>query len=209
MRRKGVLVMNTLLKKSVACVGVALLAVAVNTTAFAAVCASNVSKLIKQAPYQALSNTLHPNVAALEAAVNAVLTAANPAAKETAYNAMVTQIETVLFPGIGSSPRLLLTESDGTVIYDSAQIGKTVTNSNASCGTTGSVSRNSYPSFCTKQVNENHNSRVAILDAQLFPCGLGLETKFSTSVNKFQSGVAERMGDYLNNDGTARYSIDQ
>lgn len=201
--------MNTSLKKSAACVGAALLAVAINTAAFAAPCAFGVSKLIKQAPYQALFNTLHPNVDELTTAVDAVLTAANTAAKETAYNAMVTQIETVLFPGIGATPRLLLAESDGTVIYDSAQIGKTVTNSTASCGTTGSVPRNSYPSFCTKQVNENHNSRVAILDAQLSGCGLGLETKFSTSVNKFQAGVAERMGAYLNNSGTARYSEDQ
>src|SRR5262245_7018851 len=209
MRRKGVLVMNTLLKKSAVCVGVAVLAVAVNTPAFAGQCATSVTKLLKQAPYKALFDTLHPDVDELSTAVNAMLTAATVGAKETAYNTLVTQIETVLFPGVGATPRLLLAESDGTVIYDSAQIGKTVTNSTASCGTTGSVPRNSYPSFCTKQVNENHNSRIAILDAQLFPCGLGVETKFSTSVNKFQDGVAERMGAYLNNNGTARYSADQ
>src|SRR5689334_5825122 len=202
--------MNTVLKHSMACGAAALLAVAVQTTALAA-CADNVLTLLQAAPYQPLYTTLHPRVADLRTLVNNMLKAPTVSAEATAYNTMKTQIQTVLFPGItsGASPRLLLAESDGTVIYDSAQFGKTVTNNTASCGTLGTVPRNSYASFCTKQVNENHNSRIAILDAQLYTCGLGVETKFSTSVNKTQSYVAERLGDYLDSAGTARYSKDQ
>jgi hypothetical protein len=201
--------MTTVLKQAAAGVAVTLLALAVTTTALAQDCAPGVNELLVTAPYQGLLATLQPNGDDLTAAVQAMLLAPTVGEKETAYNAMVSQIETVLFPGLGASPRLLLTESDGTVIYDSAQIGKTVTNDDANCGITGDVPRNSYPAFCTKQVNENHNSRVAILATQLFPCGLGVETKFSTSVNKIQSYVAVRMGDYLNSMGTARYSADQ
>ncbi len=202
--------MNTVLKHSMACGAAALLAVAVQTTALAA-CADNVLSLLQVEPYKSLNNTLHPRVPELDTLVKNMLKAPTVSAKEAAYNTMKTRIETVLFPGItsGASPRLLLAESDGTVIYDSAQFGKKVTNTTASCGTQGTVPRNSYPSFCTKQVNENHNSRIAILDAQLYTCGLGVETKFSTSVNKTQSYVAERLGDYLDSEGTARYSKDQ
>jgi len=201
--------MNTLLQKSITCVGAALLTLTVNTTAFAQLCAANVETLKNVAPYKALFTALDPKISPLTTAVNSVLVAPTVPAKTAAYVNMVARIQTVLFPGIGASPRLLLAESDGTVLYDSAQIGKTVTNSTASCGPIGLVPRNSYASFCTKQVNENHNSRIAILDAQLYPCGRGLETKYSTSVNKFQFYVADRMGVYLNNRGTARYSRDQ
>ena len=200
--------MNTLLQKSMTCVGAALLTLTVTTTALAQVCAQNVEILKNVAPYQALFTALNPRVGALTFLVGTVVTAPTVPAKSAAYNNMVNQIQNVFYPTIGASPRLLLAESDGTVLYDSAQKGKTVVNSTASCGPIGVVPTNSYASFCSKQVNENHNSRIAILDAQLFPCGRGLETKFSTSVNKSQAGAAVRLGAYLNNRGTARYSVD-
>ncbi|QDQ38990.1 hypothetical protein E3226_000500 [Legionella geestiana] len=156
-------------------------------------------------PYKNLFDTLSPKVSALGEKVESMVSAPTVLAKEARYDELVAFIEAT-FPDIGISPRLLLAESDGTVIYDSSQAGKSVVNADSSCGALGVVARNSYASFCTKQVNENHNTRIDMLNAQLWPCATGIETKFSTSVGVFQSYVGIRMGAYLNNNGTARYS---
>src|SRR5215510_11793137 len=103
--------MNTVLKHSMACGAAALLTLGVHTTALAA-CADNVLSLLTVPPYNALNNTLHPRIPTLKTLVHNMLTSVG--AKQFNYNNMVTQIQTVLFPGIGASPRLLLTESDGT-----------------------------------------------------------------------------------------------
>ena len=55
-------------------------------------------------------------------------------------------------------------------------------------------------------MNENHNSRIAILDAQLYPCGRGVESKLSSTTETTQAYVAYRLGNYLNNAGTVRIS---
>lgn len=157
-------------------------------------------------PYKVLFDTLSPKVSALGEKVESMITAPTVIAKEARYGELVAFVEAT-FPEIGISPRLLLAEADGTVIYDSSQAGKSVVNTDSSCGAEGVVPRNSYASFCTKQVNENHNTRPEILNAQLWPCATGVGTRFSTSVNLFQSYVGVRMGAYLNNNGTARYSV--
>jgi hypothetical protein len=74
---------------------------------------------------------------------------------------------------------------------------------------TPDVQANSFQHFKNKTVNENHNTRISILDAQLWPCGSGVERKFSTTDNVFETYLAERLGPYLNNEGTARLSIKQ
>jgi hypothetical protein len=55
-------------------------------------------------------------------------------------------------------------------------------------------------------IGENHNTRVAISDAQEKPCAVGYETKYSTTTNRHENYVAIRLGPYLNNVGTVRLS---
>jgi hypothetical protein len=98
--------------------------------------------------------------------------------------------------------RVLITLPDGTVVVDTSK-------PDDPSNSTPNVQANSFQHFKNKTVNENHNTRISILDAQLWPCGLGVERKFSTTDNVSEIYLAERLGDYLNNDGTARLSIKQ
>jgi hypothetical protein len=68
---------------------------------------------------------------------------------------------------------------------------------------------NSFQHFKNKMVNENHNTRIAIHDAREWPCGVGLESKFSTSDSRTENYVAARLGDLLDSEGTARMSTKQ
>ena len=68
------------------------------------------------------------------------------------------------------------------------------------------ASGNSWAHFLAKTVNENHNSRVAIFDAQEWPCGIGLERKLSTTTGVTETYVAIRLGTHLDSLGTARLS---
>jgi hypothetical protein len=71
--------------------------------------------------------------------------------------------------------RVLVALADGTVCYDSAS------------------STNSYQDYTNKNINENHNSRVAILQALLGNSGVGFETKLSTSTNSMTNYLAQRI----------------
>ena len=104
----------------------------------------------------------------------------------------------------GSAPtgRVLITLPDGTAVVDTSK-------PDDPSNSTPDVQANSFQHFKNKTVNENHNTRISILDAQLWPCGLGVERKFSTTDNVSEIYLAERLGNYLNNDGTARLSIKQ
>jgi hypothetical protein len=92
--------------------------------------------------------------------------------------------------------RLLITLPDGTVVID--------TNRNDG---PGDPRNNLYANFLAKTINENHNSRVAIFMAQEYPCGVGVENKFSTSTGMDETYVARRAGDHLDSAGTLRLSI--
>ena len=96
--------------------------------------------------------------------------------------------------------RLLITLADGTVVVDTNKLDDAANKLPAG---------NSFAHFSAKTVNENHNSRIAILDSQLHVCGLGVETKLSTTDNTKESYVAIRLGAHLNNSGTARLSVKQ
>jgi hypothetical protein len=87
--------------------------------------------------------------------------------------------------------RVVVTLPDGTVVVDTAS------------------SANSYANFIAKTVNENHNSRVAVFATQLYPCGIGLERKLSTSTGEIESYLALRLGKHLDSVGTARLSTTQ
>ena len=73
--------------------------------------------------------------------------------------------------------RVLVTLTDGTVSYDSSK-GK----------------NNTFEKFQKNEINENHNTRVAIMLANLSKDGVGNETKYSTSTGVNQAYNAVRMG---------------
>lgn len=93
--------------------------------------------------------------------------------------------------------RIVIAVPDGTVVIDTARPddpGNTLPQGN------------SYQHYQTKTVNENHNSRVAIFSAQLYPCGIGVESKLSTTTGNIESYLALRLGKHLDNEGTVRGS---
>jgi len=91
-----------------------------------------------------------------------------------------------LIPGL----RVLITLSDGRVGYDSSK-----------------GVENTYANYRANLINENHNSRVAIMVALLGNSGIGNESKFSTSTGRHESYTAVRMGFSPSNPmGTCRIS---
>jgi hypothetical protein len=137
------------------------------------------NKLLAQ-PYSALNALLAPHLVPLKAKLDAVKNQATYATLLAEANADAAKTP---------KGRVLITLPDGTVVVD-----------------TSKGAANSYANFVAKKINENHNSRIAILDAQLFECGVGLETKRSTTDNVIESYVARRLGNYLDNSGTVRFS---
>jgi hypothetical protein len=113
------------------------------------------------------------------------------------------------FAGSIPNGRLVVTLPDGTVVVDTFQdycdcATPDCTNLCPNAATANGC--NGYNFFLAKFVNENQNTRVANMDAQMFPCGVGCETRFSTTVGAVQAFVAIRLGPYLHNSGTARLS---
>ena len=144
----------------------------VNSTAFAASldskCAPRVQQLIKEDPvYANLFQILDPHVPQLKTSLAAVV-------DQATYQSLLD-----LARGIASSTptgRVLITLPDGTVVVDTSKPDDPT-------NLTPAVQANSFQHFKNKTVNENHNTRTSIFDAQLWPCGLGVERKFSTTDN--------------------------
>jgi hypothetical protein len=137
------------------------------------------TKLLVQ-PYNALRALIAPHVATIKTKLDAIHNQATYATLLAEANA-----DAALTP----KGRVTVTLSDGTVVVDTSK---------------GAL--NTFANYIAKKINENHNSRIAILDAQLYECGVGLETKRSTTDNAIESYVAIRLGHYLDNSGTVRYS---
>jgi hypothetical protein len=140
------------------------------------------------AVYTQLLTVLAPQVAALQTGVASVI-------DQPTYAAFLANTRT-LAGGIVDG-RVVITLPDGTVMIDTGR-----PDDPANTMATG----NSFAHFNAKTVNENHNSRIAILDAQEWPCGVGLERKLSTSTGVTETYVAFRLGAHLDNLGTARLS---
>lgn len=87
--------------------------------------------------------------------------------------------------------RAVVTLPDGTVVID-----------------TFFGAGNTWTNYKNKVINENHNSRVAILNAQQCEGGVGYERKFSSTTDRPEKYVAIRLGKYLNNAGTIRLSVE-
>ncbi len=91
--------------------------------------------------------------------------------------------------------RLVVTLADGTVVVDTSHPdGETPVNAN------------SYAHFVAQSINQNQNSGIAIMAAQMFPCGVAIESKRSTT-GDVESHFAVRLGPHLSSSGTARLSI--
>ncbi|MEQ1815243.1 MAG: hypothetical protein ABL861_01995 [Nitrosomonas sp.] len=130
------------------------------------------------------------------ASLNAILTPAqvtkfrnrlNAVTGAPTYTSLLNEANTVA--ALITNGRVLITLPDGTVVVD-----------------TSKGANNTYANFQAKTINENHNSRIAILDAQLWACGVGLETKTSTSTGAVETALAKRLGAYLDSSGTVRLS---
>jgi hypothetical protein len=119
----------------------------------------------------------------------------------TAARTLAATIPPVLTPvAIPAPGRVVITLPDGTVVIDTGKLDDPTNLTPLALG-------NSYAHFLAKTVNENHNSRVAIFDAQEYPCGTGVETKFSSTDGRTEAYVAIRLGTHLNNAGTVRFSL--
>ena len=146
-----------------------------------AACAPQVTTKLAAAPYDTLNAILTPaKVTSFRNKLNNVTNQATYAVLLAEANATATLI---------ANGRVVVTLPDGTVVVD-----------------TSKGANNTYTNFIDKAINENHNTRVAILDAQIYDCGVGLETKTSSSTGVQEVYLAKRLGAYLDSAGTVRLS---
>ncbi len=131
------------------------------------------------AGYTALWNALAPHLANLNAQLAATV-------DQATYAVLLAEAQATA-AGIVNG-RILISQADGTVMIDTSK------------------ANNTYANFLAKAINENHNSRVAVFMAQEFPCGAGLEKKFSTTTGVTETYLALRSGTHLNSKGTIRIS---
>ena len=146
-----------------------------------AACAPQVTTKLAAAPYDTLNAILTPaKVTSFRNKLNNVTNQGTYAILLAEANATATLI---------ANGRVVVTLPDGTVVVD-----------------TSKGANNTYTNFIDKAINENHNTRVAILDAQIYDCGVGLETKTSSSTGVQEVYLAKRLGAYLDSAGTVRLS---
>lgn len=145
-----------------------------------ATCGSQVQTLVTQPPYSNLAAVLtDTEKVKLRDLLKAVV-------DDATYNKLLTEANAVA--AMVTNGRMVITLPDGTVVVDTGK------------------ANNTFADFKAKAINENHNTRISILDAQLHDCGIGLEQKFSTSDNTKEVYFAKRLGPYLDSAGTARLS---
>ncbi len=186
--------LQTILLTSVALIFPSINAFAAPAPVATGTCAGQVVAKAAKAPYLALHELL---TSAVITELNDVLV---DVVDQPSYaNLLADAIS--LKNSIGVGGRVVITLSDGTVVIDTAK------------------SNNTYANYQGKKINENHNSRIAIADAQMYQCGLGVESKFSSSTQVVETYVARRLGNatnattygasYLNSSGTVRVSVIQ
>ncbi len=177
-----------------------------------------VCRVTEKKPYKKLYKTLAPYVDEFETLVNALLLAPNNAAATLAYDALYAA--SIALSSTISDGRVLVALSDGTVVVDTAQaidLGCSGQCNNCGCTSTNTntapaypcpnpVLANGYCHYATKTVNENYNTRVAVINANQWRCGVGAETRFNTSSRLPEAFVAIRMGDYLDCTGVVMIS---
>jgi len=139
-------------------------------------------------PVGSLENAITPAVPNVDTQLRAVV-------DQPTYQTLLTTAHNLA--ASFTNGRIVITLSDGTVVIDTGR-----PDDPANTMAVG----NSFAHFSAKTVNENHNSRLAIFLAQEYPCGIGIETKFSTSTGQTESYVGLRLGNHLDADGTLRGS---
>jgi hypothetical protein len=107
------------------------------------------------AAYTAINNALQPQLSNLTTQLRQMI-------NQATYEVLLTTARSIA--SSMANGRVLVTVPDGTVVLDTARTDDP--NNMLPVG-------NSYQHYLTKTVNENHNSRVAILGAQLYRCGVG------------------------------------
>ena len=103
----------------------------------------------------------------LEIQLKCLLASSSSAVYNSFYNLLLTIFKLNPLPSDGL--RLVVTEPDGTVVVDTAM-----------------TTLNTFANWKTKSINENHNSRIAIIDAQTLEGGVGYETKHSSTLDLYQ-----------------------
>ena len=145
----------------------------------------------RAATYQLLIDAILPGFGNLASGLAQV-------ADQATYATLLTDARTIA--SSITNGRILVSLPDGTVVLDTARPDDP---------TNMLPVGNSFQHFQSKTVNENHNSRMAILVAQEYPCGVGLESKLGTTTGQVESYLAIRVGTYLDSLGTARISTRQ
>lgn len=146
-----------------------------------AACAPQVQTKLTTAPYDTLNAILTP------AKVTSFKNKLSAVTNQATYATLLTEAKATA--ALIANGRIVVTLPDGTVVVDTSK------------GAT-----NTFAKFEAKAINENHNTRVAILDAQIYDCGIGLETKTSSSTGDKEVYLAKRLGAYLDSAGTVRLS---
>jgi hypothetical protein len=159
-----------------------LLSVNFNASAAALACASGVPTLLASPTYK----TLNTNLTATD--LVSFKTALQVISNDAQYQ-VILDLANSIATRIGTTGRVTVTLPDGTLVVD-----------------TKKGASNTFANFTAKTIGENLNTRVAVLDAQLWPCGIGVEVKYSTVTGTTETYVARRVGSYLNNFGTVRIS---
>ena len=144
------------------------------------------------ARYAALVNSLQTNPVVPSAQLKADLDAVideTTGDSVTDYAALLADAQALA--GSLATGRIMITLPDGTVVVDTSR------------------TNNSFANYKAKAINENHNSRIAFEVAQHYQCGMGLETKRSSSTGSVEAYFAMRLGPHLDSSGTARMSTTQ
>jgi hypothetical protein len=138
--------------------------------------------------YDSLTSALQPEASGLTSEAQALH-------DQPSYQTLLTHARTII-AGLPTG-RMVVTVPDGTVVLDTSRTD----------GDETMPTSNTYQHFLNKTINENHNSRVAIMTAQAYPCGQAIEAKLSTTDGVREYYLANRLGNYLDNFGTARLSV--
>lgn len=124
------------------------------------------------------------------------------ATNQTAYQNLLNECMAIVNSYNGTfnvtSGRVVIVDADGLVLVDTGKSNNTFAN----------ALDGANPSTYASAINVAHNGRIAILDAQQYDAGVGVETKLSNSTGTEQSYVAIRLGPILHNVGTFRLSQD-
>jgi hypothetical protein len=142
-----------------------------------------------QSLYSAIINDVSYSTCVTPFLNNPIADASNAAATQN-YTSLVNFMTAKKVQG-ASNEDILVALDDGTVIYDS---GKT----------------NTFASYITKTINENHNTRPEILNATLSSSGTGYSRRYSSSAKAIRQYYAVRVGGSpQSNIGTIRIALQE